>query len=113
MWEAVLRAAGFSNAITARLPDASDSGFDRDDARLSTIRWLPSTIENAYGPRLSDPRSGEIVNANIGFYHNVASLVEAWYWTQAGAADARARQLPLPDSLMGLLLAYVATRGVG
>ncbi|PYO88330.1 MAG: zinc-dependent metalloprotease [Gemmatimonadetes bacterium] len=113
MWEPVFRAAGFSNAITARLPEASDSDFDLDDARLSTIRWLPSTIENAYGPRLSDPRSGEILNANIGFYHNVASLVEAWYWTQAGAADARARQLPLPDSLMGLMLAYVATHEVG
>src|SRR5206468_12339883 len=54
-----------------------------------------------------------IMNANIGFYHNVASLVEAWYWTQAGAADPRARQLPFPDSLMGLMLAYVANHEVG
>ena len=113
MWEPVFRAAGFSNAITARVPSASDTDFDLDDARFSTIRWLPSTIENAYGPSVSDPRSGEIMNANIGFYHNVASLVEAWYWTQAGAADPRARQLPFPDSLMGLMLAYVANHEVG
>ena len=113
MWEPVFRAAGFSNAITARVPEASDSDFDLDDARFNTIRWLPSTIENAYGPSVSDPRSGEIMNANIGFYHNVASLVEAWYWTQAGASDPRARTLPLPDSLMGLLLAYVANHEVG
>jgi len=113
MWEPVFRTAGFSNAITARVPAASDIDFDLDDARFSTIRWLPSTIENAYGPSVSDPRSGEIMNANIGFYHNVASLVEAWYWTQAGAADPRARQLPFPDSLMGLMLAYVATHEVG
>src|SRR6266568_2940965 len=113
MWEPVFRAAGFSNAITARVPSASDTDFDLDDARFSTIRWLPSTIENAYGPSVSDPRSGEIMNANIGFYHNVASLVEAWYWTQAGAADSRARQLPFPDSLMGLMLAYVANHEVG
>ncbi len=113
MWEPVFRAAGFSNAITARVPAASDSDFDLDDARFSTIRWLPSTIENAYGPSVSDPRSGEILNANIGFFHNVASLVEAWYWTQAGAADPRARTLPFPDSLMGLMLAYVANHEVG
>ena len=113
MWEPVFRAAGFGNAITAKVAPTDDPNFDLDDARNSTIRWLPSTIENAYGPRLSDPRSGEIMNANIGFYHNVASLVEAWYWTQAGAADPRARQLPFPDSLMGLMLAYVANHEVG
>ena len=113
MWEPVFRAAGFSHAITARLPGADDTDFDLDDSRFSTIRWLPSTIENAYGPRLSDPRSGEIMNANIGFYHNISSLVEAWYWTQAGASDPRARRLPLPDSLMGLMIAYVATHEVG
>jgi hypothetical protein len=113
MWEPVFRAAGFSNAITARVPEASDSDFDLDDARFNTIRWLPSTIENAYGPSVSDPRSGEVLNANIGFYHNVASLVESWYWTQAGAADPRAKTLPFPDSLMGLMLAYVANHEVG
>jgi hypothetical protein len=113
MWEPVFRAAGFSNAITAKVAPADDPNFDLDDSRNSTIRWLPSTIENAYGPRLSDPRSGEIMNANIGFYHNITSLVEAWYWTQAGAADPRARTLPFPDSLMGLMVAYVATHEVG
>jgi uncharacterized protein DUF4953/uncharacterized protein DUF5117/uncharacterized protein DUF5118 len=113
LWEPVFRAAGFSNAITAKVAPADDPNFDLDDSRNSTIRWLPSTIENAYGPRLSDPRSGEIMNANIGFYHNITSLVEAWYWTQAGAADPRARTLPFPDSLMGLMVAYVATHEVG
>jgi uncharacterized protein DUF4953/uncharacterized protein DUF5117/uncharacterized protein DUF5118 len=112
-WEPVFRAAGFSNAITAKVAPADDANFDLDDAQNSTIRWLPSIIENAYGPRLSDPRSGEILNANIGFYHNITSLVESWYWTQAGAADARARRLPFPDSLMGLMVAYVATHEVG
>ena len=113
MWEPVFRAAGFSNAITAKVGSTDDPNFDLDDARNSTIRWLPSTIENAYGPSVSDPRSGEIMNANIGFYHNITSLVEAWYWTQAGAADPRARTLPFPDSLMGLMVAYVATHEVG
>lgn len=112
-WEPVFRAAGFSNAIQARLAPTDDPDFDLDDSRHSAIRWLPSTIENAYGPRLSDPRSGEILNANVGFYHNVASLVEGWYWAQAGATDPRAATLPLPDSLMGELMAWVAAHEVG
>jgi hypothetical protein len=112
-WEPVFRAAGFSNAIVARLAPTNDPDFDLDDARNSAIRWLPSTVENAYGPHVSDPRSGEILNANVGFYHNVASLVEGWYWSQAGATDPRAATLPLPDSLMGELMAWVAAHEVG
>jgi hypothetical protein len=115
MWEPVFRAAGFSNAITARRAPTpeEDPEFDVDDARYSTIRWLPSTIENAYGPHVNDPRSGEILQSNIGWYHNITSLLQAWYWVQAGAVDQRARQLPFPDSMMGEMVAYVAAHEVG
>jgi len=115
MWQPAFQAAGFSHAIVARRAPTpqEDPTFDLDDARWNAIRWLPSTVQNAYGPHVSDPRSGEILNANIGFYENVTKLVEAWYFTQAGAADPRARTLPLPDSLMGLMVAYVAAHEVG
>ena len=114
-WEPVFRAAGFSNAITARrAPTAQeDPEFDLDDARYSTIRWLPSTIENAYGPEVDDPRTGEILQSNIGWFQNITSLLQAWYWAQAGAVDVRAQRLPLPDSLLGEMVAYVATHEVG
>jgi len=114
-WEPVFRAAGFSNAIRgSRVPTAQeDPQFDLDDARYSTIRWLPSTIENAYGPSTTDPRTGEILQSDIGFYANITSLQQAWYFTQAGAVDPRARHLPFPDSLMGRLLAYVVAHEVG
>ncbi|MGH7676306.1 MAG: zinc-dependent metalloprotease [Gemmatimonadales bacterium] len=115
MWEPVFRAAGFSNAITARpAPTAKeDPEFDADDARYSTIRWLPSTIENAYGPHVNDPRTGEILQSNIGWFQNITSLLQAWYWVQAGAVDPRARALPFPDSVMGEMVAYVAAHEVG
>jgi hypothetical protein len=114
-WEPLFRAAGFSNAIQARLAPTpqEDPDFDLDDARYSTIRWLPSTIENAYGPHTSDPRTGEILQTNIGFFHNVMNLVRDWYFVQVGPMDPRAQHLPLPDSLMGQLLAYVTTHEVG
>jgi len=115
MWEPVFRAAGFSNAIDARRAPTpqQDPEFDLDDARYSTIRWLPSTVENAYGPHVSDPRTGEILQSNIGWYHNITSLLQSWYWTQAGAVDPRAARLPFPDSLMAELVAYVSAHEVG
>jgi len=114
-WEPVFRAAGFSNAIIARKAPTpqEDPEFDLDDARYSTIRWLPSTIENAYGPHVNDPRTGEIMQSNIGWFHNITSLLQAWWWAQVGAVDSRAIHLPLPDTLMGQMVAYVATHEVG
>ncbi|MEK7667305.1 MAG: zinc-dependent metalloprotease, partial [Gemmatimonadota bacterium] len=114
-WEPVFRAAGLSNAITARrVPTPQeDPEFDLDDARYSAIRWLPSTIENAYGPSTTDPRTGEILQSNIGWYHNITSLLQAWYWVQAGAADPRAQRLPFPDSVMARMVEYVASHEVG
>jgi hypothetical protein len=77
------------------------------------IRWLPSTTENASGPHISDPRTGEILNADIQFYHNVMNLARDWYFVQVGPLDPRARKLPLPEELMGRLLEYVVAHEVG
>jgi len=114
-WEPVFRAAGFSNAITAKPAPTpqEDPQFDLDDARYSAIRWLPSTIENAYGPNVNDPRTGEIMQSDIGWFQNITSLLQAWYWVQAGAVDPLAKHLPFPDSVMGTMVAYVATHEVG
>ena len=81
--------------------------------RNSVVRWLPSTTENASGPHISDPRTGEILNADIQFYHNVQQLVEDWYFVQVGPLDPRAAKLPLPDDLMGELLGFVVAHEVG
>jgi hypothetical protein len=114
-WQPAFEAAGFRNAIVAR--DApkpeEDPDWSPEDARYSVIRWLPSTIENASGPHIHDPRSGEILETDIQFYHNVMNLARNWYFVQAGALDPRARTLPLPDDLMGRLVEYVAAHEVG
>ncbi|WP_271007656.1 zinc-dependent metalloprotease [Paucibacter sp. B51] len=114
-WNVAFEAAGFKNAVQARpFPSKEeDPEFDPEDVRYSIIRWVPSSIPNAYGPHLSDPRSGEILNANIVMYHNIQKILRDWYITQAGAVDPRAQQLPLPDDLMGDLVAYVVTHEVG
>jgi hypothetical protein len=111
-WQPAFEAAGFRNAIVAR-EAPNDPDWSPEDARYSVVRWLPSTTENASGPHVHDPRSGEILNAHIQFYQNVQNLQNSWYFTQAAAVDPRARKFPLPDSLMGRLLEYVLAHEVG
>jgi hypothetical protein len=114
-WNEAFAAAGFSNAIIAK--DAptpqQDPEWSPEDVRHSVIRWLPSTTENASGPHISDPRTGEILNADIQFYNNVMNLARDWYFVQVGPLDPRAQKLPLPDDLMGRLLEYVVCHEVG
>ena len=114
-WQPAFEAAGFKNAIIAKdAPFADeDPDWDAEDARYSTIQWLPSTIENAQGPHVNDPRTGEILEADILMYHNILKLQRDWYFVQVSPLDARAQELPLPDDLMGELLAYVVTHEVG
>jgi hypothetical protein len=111
-WQPAFEAAGFKNAIVGKIAP-NDPDWSPEDARYSVVRWLPSTTENASGPNVHDPRSGEILNAHIQFYHNVQNLARTWYFTQAAANDPRARQFPFPDSLMGRLLEYVLAHEVG
>ena len=114
-WQEAFEAAGFKNAILAKdVPTKEqDPNFSLEDARYSAIRWLPSTTENASGPHISDPRTGEILNTDIQFYHNVMNLVRDWYFVQVAPLDPRAQTLPLPDELMGRLLQFVAAHEVG
>ncbi len=114
-WQPVFEKAGFKNAIIAKEPpsEREDPDWDAEDARYSVIRWLPSTIENAMGPHVHDPRTGEILEADILMYHNVLKLVRDWYFVQASPNDERARKLPMPDDLLGELLSFVVTHEVG
>ena len=112
-WQPAFEAAGFKNAIIAMDPPANDPDWSAEDVRHTVIRWLPSTIENAQGPHVSDPRTGEILNGSIRMFHNVLNLQRAWYFTQASPLDPRARTLPFPDSLMGRLLEFVVAHEIG
>lgn len=114
-WQKAFEAAGFKNAILAKVAPTKkqDPDFSPEDARYSVIRWLPSTIENASGPHIHDPRTGEILESDIQFYHNVMNLAKMWYFLQASPLDRRAQRFPFPDDLMGELIEYVAAHEVG
>lgn len=111
-WNVAFEAAGFKNAIIAK-EWPNDSTMSLDDARFSVIRYLPSEKENAYGPRIVDPRSGEIIESHICWYHNVMNLLKKWYMVQCGPLDKRARTMNFDDELMGTLIRFVSSHEVG
>ncbi|MGY4384837.1 hypothetical protein ACVWYN_001871 [Pedobacter sp. UYP24] len=114
-WQKAFEKAGFKNAIMAKMaPTAKeDSTWSLDDARHSAIVYKPSEIANASGPSISDPRSGEIMESHINWYHNVMKLVHDWYMIQAAAIDPRARKMNFSPELMGDLIRFVSSHEVG
>ncbi len=111
-WQPAFEAAGFSNAIFGRVAP-EDEDFSLYDARHSAIYWRPSTVANATGGQIVDPRSGEILKGEVNMYHNIMQLLKNWYIVQVGPLDERAQDVPLPDSLMGRLVEYVVTHEIG
>ncbi len=112
-WQKAFEQAGFKNAIFGREWPEGDTTMHMDDARYSFVNYLPSEITNAYGPQIHDPRSGEIIQTHIGWYHNVMQLLHEWYMIQAGAVDPRARHPKFDDQLMGQLIRFVSSHEVG
>ena len=112
-WQKAFEQAGFKNAIVAKEWPEADTTMSLEDARYSVIRYFASEKANAYGPRISDPRSGEIIESHVGWYHNVMRLVHNWYMIQAGALDPRARKMNFDDELMGELIRFVSSHEIG
>ncbi len=112
-WQKAFEKAGFKNAIMGKEWDIKDTVAGLEDARYSVLRYLPSDVANAYGPNVHDPRSGEIIESHIGWYHNVMKLVHDWYMIQAAAVDPKARKMEFDDELMGQLIRFVSSHEVG
>ena len=115
LWQPAFETAGFRNAIIAKDPPSpeEDPEFSPEDARYSVIRYFSSPVQNAYGPHIHDPRSGEILESDIGWYHNVMNLVRNWYFVQTAAANPEARGVEFDDEVMGELIRFVAAHEVG
>jgi Met-zincin/Domain of unknown function (DUF5117)/Domain of unknown function (DUF5118) len=111
-WQPAFEQAGFKNAIVAK--DApNDPDFSGEDASVAMVRWLPTPVQNAVGPSTVDPRTGEIIDADVQMYHNIMSLQRNWYFSQVGHLDPRAQQIQFPDTLMGRLIQFVVAHEVG
>ncbi len=114
-WQIAFERAGFKNAIVGKIAPTyeEDSTFSLEDARHSAIVYKPSDIPNASGPNIHDPRSGEIIESHVNWYHNVMSLVRNWYMIQTAAVDPTARKMEFDDELMGQLIRFVSSHEIG
>ena len=111
-WNHAFEKAGFKNAVQAVIPhDTLD--VDGDDMHYSVLTYAASEKANAMGPSTIDPRTGEILEADIIWWHNVQSLISEWITVQTGAVDPRARSLELPIELIGDAVRFVACHEVG
>lgn len=112
-WNVAFEQAGFKNAIVGKEWPEQDTTMSLEDARFSVIRYFASEKANAYGPRISDPRSGEIIEAHVGWYHNVMKLVQQWFMVQVGPLNKAAQKMQLDDEVMGQLIRFVSSHEVG
>lgn len=114
-WQTAFEKAGFKNAVIGKLAPTKeeDPEWSLEDARYSAIVYKPSDIPNASGPSISDPRSGEIMESHINWYHNVMQLIHHWYFVQCAPTDPGARKMNYDEELMGQLIRFVSSHEVG
>lgn len=114
-WQVAFEAAGFKNAIIGKEAPSTkeDPEFSVDDSRYSVVRYFASDIANAYGPHVSDPRTGQILETHIGWYHNVMNLLRNWFFVQTAAINPEARKAKFSDQQMGELIRFVSSHEIG
>ncbi|TLF47146.1 zinc-dependent metalloprotease [Maribacter aurantiacus] len=114
-WQVAFEEAGFKNAIIAKDPPTpeEDPEWSPEDVRYSVVRYLASPIPNANGPHVSDPRSGEILESDINWYHNVMSLLRNWFFVQTAAINPSAQGVQFDEEVMGRLIRFVSSHEVG
>jgi hypothetical protein len=114
-WQIAFEAAGFKNAIYGKMAPTpeEDPDFSLEDIRYPSIRYFASPIQNAFGPHVHDPRSGQIITSAIGWYHNVMRMLRNWYFIQTAAANPEARFTQFDDKVMGELIRFVSAHEVG
>lgn len=112
-WQPAFERAGFKNAIVGRVAPTDSATWSLEDSRHSAIVYKPSPIANAAGPTITDPRSGEILETHINWYHNLMSILQQWYMIQCGPNDPRAQHMEFDEALMGAIIRSAAAHEVG
>ena len=112
-WQKAFEKAGFKNAIVGKEWPENDTTMNVEDARYAVVRYFPSDNQNAYGPNINDPRSGQILQSYVGWYHNIMRLLHDWYFVQAATVDTGARRMKFAPELMGELIRFASSHEIG
>lgn len=114
-WQTAFEKIGFKNAIMGKYPPSKEENPDwsPEDVRYSVIRYVATDIQNAMGPHVHDPRSGEIIESDIIWYHNVMRLLRNWFFIQTSAVNPDARKTKFDQEVMGELIRFVSAHEVG
>ncbi|WP_370456750.1 zinc-dependent metalloprotease [Wenyingzhuangia marina] len=112
-WNVAFEAAGFKNVLKVKFPSEEDKDFDADDVRYSVITYAASEKQNAMGPSIVDPRSGQILESDIVWWHNLMKGLHSWIRVQTGPIDPKARANKFSDEHMGEAIRFVSSHEVG
>jgi hypothetical protein len=112
-WQKAFEAAGFKNAIMAKEVTGQEKDFDIDDVRYSVVTYVASDKANAMGPSVYDPRSGEILESDVIWWHNVMTAVHSWMRVQTGVIDQKSRANKFSDEQMGAAIRFVSSHEIG
>jgi hypothetical protein len=114
-WQKAFEKAGFKNAIRGEYAPTTeeDPDWTPEDVRYSVIRYIATDIQNAQGPHVHDPRTGEILESDILWYHNIMNLLRNWYFIHTAAVNPKAQSVAFEDEIMGQLIRFVSAHEVG
>ena len=114
-WARVFEKAGFKNAIVAKDTPSKEENpnFSLEDVRYSSVRYVATTTRNATGPSVADPRSGEIIESDIIWYHNHFRSYRNRYLLETAAANPLARTLETPEEEIGKMMRRVISHEIG
>ena len=113
-WNDAFEKIGFKNAVQIRDFPKDDPNFDPDNLKYSCIRYSPTATANAMGPSWVDPTTGEIINASVIVYNDIAKLIYNWRFVQTAQVDEAVRAYDkMPKEKFDEALVYVIAHEVG
>lgn len=111
-WNNAFEKIGFKHVIKA-VDYPRSASFDAEDSRFNCFKYVASTDANAQGSQWIDPRSGEVIQGEILWWHSVLDKLRSWLFVQTAAADKEVRGKDVPEATLGAAIRYATAHEMG